>query len=134
MCSRRSRSRNCRRWLPLSLVASLCAGCAYHGPTEPSYTPSTPSTTPASIRLVAASRVDRRVDIVATVLTADGHFVSNVPVTFTTTAGTLTVGAALSDSQGDARTIVTAVGSPKVSAATGGLVTTLTVQTGLTSP
>ena len=96
--------------------------------------PSTPSTAPASIRLVAATRVDRRVDIVATVLTGDGHFVSNVPVTFTTTAGTLTFDTALSDSQGDARTILTAFGSPKISAATGGLVATLTVQTGLTSP
>lgn len=68
------------------------------------------STTPARIQLSVGSRSDQRLDIAAQVLSADGHGVPNVTVTFSLGAGAGFVDptTAKTDSTGTAKTIATA--------------------------
>jgi hypothetical protein len=90
------------------LIGVLCAGCSTSGLTTPTaLAPALPATTPASIRLTAASRQDRAVDLAATVLTADGRLISNVTVSFSASSGTVAPIEVQTDAAGIARSILT---------------------------
>jgi|RhiMetdeSRZDD1v2_1073273.scaffolds.fasta_scaffold11529_2 uncharacterized membrane protein len=91
-------------------LAAVTIACAYEAPTQPTTTiPTSPpsSTAPASIRINASTRFDRQLDITATVLTADGHFVPNIVVTFSVSSGTVTPADGTTDSSGTVRTTLT---------------------------
>ncbi len=66
-------------------------------------------------------------EIIATVVDAAGNPLSGVPVTFTTTAGQLSAGQAITDTNGEARTTLTAPRSATVTAAAGSQSTTVEV-------
>lgn len=123
-----------RRTIALLFLASLASGCAYHAPDAP--TPVTvppPSSAPASIRLTAAQRTDQQTDVVATVLTIDGHFVADTAVTFSATAGTFTAATiVVSDTNGVARTILANSGAATVSASAGALQASVSVISAIT--
>ena len=85
------------RWIVPALVTAFTVGCAYHEPAAPTPIVVAPSTAPASIRLVGATRPDRSLDMTATVLTASGAFVSGVKVDLFSTAGTLSPSSGITD-------------------------------------
>lgn len=66
-------------------------------------------------------------DIVATVVDAAGNPLQGVPVTFTTTAGQLSAGQAITGANGEARTTLTAPRSATVTATAGGQSATVEV-------
>jgi PKD repeat protein len=72
------------------------------------------------------------VEIVATLLDADGNRVAGVPVSFSTTAGTLTAGTVTSGDQGEARTRLTTTRQATVTA-TAGAATPATVTVNVNS-
>lgn len=88
----------------LAVLASACAA-----PFEPTPVKPTPpvSTAPASIQVLAASRSDQRVDVTALVRTVDGKAVPDVSVTFSASSGTLSPEVATTNSNGEARAILT---------------------------
>jgi PKD repeat protein len=117
------------------LVAGLAgSACAYHSPTAPAAVTVVPSTAAASIRLVAASRADRQLDVVATVLTASGASVTGARVTFMASIGTLSADTVVSDDSGTARTILASTGLGLVRASANGIDATLTVTGGGAGP
>ena len=59
------------------------------------------------------------VEIVATVLAADGRTLSGIPVTFSTTEGQLSAGSAVTDGNGEARTSLTTTRAATVTARAG---------------
>jgi hypothetical protein len=90
------------------VVAALAlSACSVSGLAPPTAPAPLPATTPASIRLTAASRPDRSVGLTATVLTADGRFVSHMVVTFSASSGTITPIEVQTDEAGVARSILT---------------------------
>ena len=92
----------------VTVVLATSIGCAYHMPTSPTTsTDQTPNMTPASIRITAASRTDQKIDVTATVLSGDGHYVANVPLTFSVDAGSVSPNAAVTDANGTARATAT---------------------------
>lgn len=107
-------------WLAAGLVVGL-VGCAAHLPTGPEAVLPTAQTTPASIRLTLASRPDRTYDVTATVLTADGHFVKDVTLTFTMDAGTVTPETATTNGNGVAQAVASTVASATLTVAGGSL-------------
>lgn len=111
----------------LLLLASLSTACAYHAPDAPTPIVVVPSTTPASIRLVSGSRPDYTTGVIATVLTADGHGVPNVSLTFTTALGTVTPAQTTTDAEGHATTLVSTPSATTVSATAGTLTTSIQV-------
>lgn len=117
------------------VAALLSAGCAYHPPTQPTAADVVPtaSTTPASIRLVAATRSDRQVDVVATVLTGSGGFVAGTTVTFSTSAGTLNTETVITDGVGTARCVLATTAAAQVRAQANGLEASIAV-TGTPAP
>ena len=88
----------------VTVVVATFVACAYHMPTSPT-TPvdTTPNMTPASIRVTAASRTDQKIDVTATVLSSDGHYVANIPLTFSVDAGTISPNTAVTDANGTAK-------------------------------
>jgi PKD repeat protein len=66
-------------------------------------------------------------DVVATVLDASGNPLRGVPVTFTTSAGQLSVGQSVTDTNGEARTTLTAPRTATVTATAGGQSATVEV-------
>jgi len=75
-------------------------------PTSPTTsTETSPSVTPSTIRIGASSRTDQKIDITATVLSADGHYVANVPLSFSVDAGTISPNTAVTDGNGSARAL-----------------------------
>lgn len=119
----------------LILVVLTAAGCAYHAPDAPTpVTAPPPNSAPASIRLAAASRADQAVDVTATVLTADGHFVANVAVSFTASAGTLAPAAATTDANGAARVVLANAGNAVVGASAGAIQASLGVLGSIATP
>jgi hypothetical protein len=103
------------------VVAVVVSGCGYRTPTSPAPVVVAPSTTPASLQLLASTRGDLAIEIVAKVLTADGRFVPGVAVTFATSAGALSTDLATTDANGLARTILMSSETAFVSATTGAL-------------
>jgi hypothetical protein len=117
----------------LLLGVSLSTACAYHAPDAPTPIVVVPSTTPASIRLVSGSRPDYTTAVIATVLTADGRGVPNMPLAFTTASGTVTPGQTTTDVEGRATAIVASPSATTVSASAGTLTTSIQV-TGASAP
>src|SRR5262249_13853728 len=83
----------------------VMTACAYHMPTQPSDPLPTPSLAPATIRVTASSRTDQKIDVTATVLSSDGHFVQNVTLAFSVDAGTISPTTAVTDANGTARVL-----------------------------
>jgi PKD repeat protein len=121
-----------RRTAILGLLVVASTACAYHAPDAPTAIILPPSTAPASIRLTAASRADYGLDVVATLLTADGHFVADTPVTFAATAGTFSTSPVTTDPNGIARTVLREAGAATVTASAGTLQTSVPVLGGIT--
>lgn len=123
------------RWTVPVLVACLSAACGYQNTTAATAAAiPTPSSSAASIRVLASTRPDRRLDVSAIVLTADGHGVAGAPVVFASTGGTLTASSATTDANGAASTILANTTNVKVSASTGALQATIDVTTSVQPP
>lgn len=88
------------------VAALLAVGCAYHSPAAPTPATVVSSNAPASIAILAASRTDRRLDVVANVQTADRR-------------------AATTDDRGEAKTILSASDTALVTASAGSLEATV---------
>ena len=86
----------------LSFVIAACE--AYEPPPLPT-TPSNPaaSTVPTSILLTASSTFQQQLDVDALVLSADGHGVPNVVVTFSVDNGSISPPSAATDGTGKAQ-------------------------------
>lgn len=113
---------SCRfRALIFALAFALPACEAYEPPPLP-LAPTRPgaSTVPTRIVLTAGSRVDLRLDVEATVLSADGRGVPDVAVVFNIGAGSLDPAIAMTDRTGIARTIAVSSEVTTISAAIGG--------------
>jgi hypothetical protein len=111
-----------------ALLASvlLLAGC--HSPSSPSLPPATTpdptrSTIPTHIQILAASRQDQRLDVTAQVLSADGHGVPSIPVSFTVGDGTVTPSLVTSDGNGNAKTVAVTTAPTTITADIGGGIT-----------
>jgi hypothetical protein len=118
-----------RALLVLTLAAFVPACEAYEPPPLP-VLPTNPSAATAPSRLVlnAESRADERLDVLATVLSADGNGVPNVPVAFTIGAGSLDPPTATTDQTGTARTIALSTSMTTISATiSGGIVSYVNV-------
>lgn len=108
MSSRRNSDRVMNRRILRAAALILPAwsvACAYHMPTSPSDPLPTPSLAPATIRVTASSRTDQKIDVTATVLSSDGHFVGNVTLAFSIDAGTISPTSAVTDANGSARAL-----------------------------
>jgi hypothetical protein len=114
------------------VVASLgVVGCGYHAPTAPTPVAVTaPSLAPASIRVGLSTRGDHLVDVTATVLTHDGHFVPNVLVTFAMDAGSVSPAEATTNGNGVAQATATPATSTATLTVSGGSLTSTTTITG----
>ena len=115
----------------LGVVTVRSTACAFNAPTTPTASTSTTTTTvsaaPASIRLAASSRTDYQTSVVATVLTADGHFVAGIPIGFSTAAGTLAPSLATTDAKGSATTIVSTPSNTMVTVTIGAITNSIQV-------
>ena len=114
-------------------LAVLATGCAYKSPVAPVTPSPTPSSAAASIRAATSSRNDYTTAVVATVLTADGHFVAGIPIGFATTSGTVSTSLTTTDANGSATTIVTSAANTTVTI-TIGLLTTSVQVVGASAP
>lgn len=116
-------------WLGALAILTL-VGCAYHAPDAPTVVvpvATAASTAPASIRVTVSTRADRQSDVVATVLSADGHVVPSVPVSFAIDAGTVTPSSMTTTSAGVAQTVASATSAATVTVSTGALSATTRV-------
>jgi hypothetical protein len=77
----------------------VCLGVFSGAPSAPSVAAQA-QTTPARLVLNAGSRPDQQLDVTAQVLTADGHGVANVAVTFALSGGAVTPATVTSDASG----------------------------------
>jgi hypothetical protein len=105
----------------LSFVIVACE--AFEPPPLPT-TPSNPaaSTVPTNIVLTASSTFKQQLDVDAMVLSADGHGVPNVVVTFTVDDGSISPAIAATDSTGNAlSTAVTTTGTTVRATIAGGI-------------
>lgn len=110
------------------LLGAFLASCAYHSPDAPTPVTVPPSTTPASLRVLSASRTDGRIDVTAEVLTAAFNVVPSVPVVFTTSAGTFSPATVLTDTNGMAHSILaTTDPNDAVTITAAGMATTVTM-------
>lgn len=113
------------------LLACVVTSCGYKLPTEPTTTAVTaPSLAPASIRVGLSTRGDHRVDVTATVLTRDGHFVPGVLVTFAMDAGSVSPADATTNGNGVAQAIATPSSANATLTISGGSLSTTTTITG----
>lgn len=113
---------SCRfRVLAFVLAVATTACGAYQPPPLP-VVPTNPaaSTVPMRVVLTAGSRPDQRLDVAATVLSADGHGVPDVSVVFSIGAGALDPPTATTDQTGTARTIALSTAVTTISAAIDG--------------
>jgi hypothetical protein len=111
----------------LAIVVGACE--AYEPPPLP-VAPSNPaaSTVPASIVLTASSTFKHQLDVDAMVLSADGHGIPNVVVTFSVDDGNISPSAAATDSTGNAlSTAVTTAGTTIRATIGGGINATVKV-------
>jgi hypothetical protein len=110
-----------RAMIVLTLAVLVPACEAYEPPPLP-VMPTNPgaATLPTRIMLTAGSRADERLDVLATVLSADGHGVPDVAVAFTIGAGSLNPSTATTDQTGTARTIALSTSMTTISATIGG--------------
>lgn len=100
----------------------MLAACGQALPLAPAAQVMPPSTTPAELRLVGASRSDQRVAVTAFVLTREGRPVAGASVTFTASSGALDPDVATTNAAGEAQTILTPQASKTdVRAETGGV-------------
>ena len=118
-----------RALLVLTLAGLVPACEAYEPPPLPVLpTNPTAATVPNRIVLNAESRADERLDVLATVLSADGNGVPNVPVAFAIGAGSLDPPTATTDQTGTARTIALSMSMTTISATiSGGIVSYVNV-------
>jgi pectin methylesterase-like acyl-CoA thioesterase len=98
----------------------LTIGCEAYQPPVPTLPSSPVSTTPTQIVLNAASRADQSLNVAATVLTATGEGVPNVPVTFTIGAGTINPATTMTDLTGTARAVAISTSMTTIAASIGG--------------
>lgn len=105
----------------------LTAGCGYHAPTEPTAPVVAPSNAPAAIQLVASSRSTTVLTVAAKVTTADGRFLTGVPVTFTAVPGIVAPESSVTDGAGLAHTVLTTQGTSIVTATAGSLSAVITL-------
>lgn len=105
----------------LLLIAALASGCASHLSTGPDAVLPVTQTAPASIRLTLSSRADRTYDVTATVLTADGHFVKDVALTFALDGGNVTPEHAITNINGMAQAVASAASSTTLTVTAGDL-------------
>jgi len=105
-------------------------------PTSPTDSTGTskPNTTPTTIRIGAASRTDQKIDVTATVLTADGNFVPNVTLAFSVDAGTITPNSAVTDSNGSARATAATPSSTTVHVSGAGLTAQTSLPASIAAP
>jgi hypothetical protein len=101
----------------VGLVSTLSACDAYEPPAAPTI-PTSPgaSTLPARLVLAVSSRLDDRLDVGANVISADGHTLPNVLVTFSIEAGTVTPATAMTDATGVARAVAVSTAMTTISA------------------
>lgn len=105
----------------LLVIAVLASGCAPHLPTQPDIVTPAVQTAPAAIRLTLASRPDRTYDVTATVLTADGHFVKDVPLAFKMDSGTVTPDTATTNGNGMAQAVASTASTTTLTVSGGAL-------------
>ncbi len=79
--------------------------------------------TPSTIRIGASSRADQKIDVTATVLSADGHFIANVPLSFSVDVGTISPNAAVTDANGSARALASTPSATTLHVSGAGLAT-----------
>lgn len=120
-----------RSLLAIALVAS---GCAADIPTYPTPVTVVPSTAPTSIRLTASTRPDYQTAVTATVYTADLHVVPNIPIAFSTVAGTIVSEQTKTDGNGTATAVVASPTTTRVSASIGGTVSSSLEISGSVAP
>lgn len=114
------------QWLVAAVLVGLSAGCGYKLPTEPTTIAVVPSVAPASIRLGLGTRGDHLVDITATVLTRDGHFVPGVLVSFAMDTGTVSPADATTNANGVAQAVATPTTTNATLTVSGGSLTATT--------
>jgi hypothetical protein len=81
-----------------ALLASACHNGYVNPPLSSTETP--PNMTPTTLRVTTSSRNDQKIDVTATVLSTDGHYVPGVALTFAVDVGTITAAAAATDYTG----------------------------------
>lgn len=104
-------------------VSLLLSGCT-SSPTTSTVPPAAPpvvSNAPASIQILASTRPDSQLDVVAKVLTAQNAFVPDATVTFSVNSGSVSPTTAVTDAGGLARTIVTSTGKVTIHAEVGSI-------------
>jgi hypothetical protein len=111
-----------RRAVLVLALALLVPACKAYQPPPLPVMPTSPgaSTIPTRIVLTAESRPDEKLNIAATVVTADGHTVPEVAVVFDIGAGSLAPPTAMTDQTGTARTIAISTAMTTISATIGG--------------
>lgn len=104
-----------------AVFALLAAGCTngYQPPALPTAPSTTSSGVPATIHVVGGSRPDQQLDITAQVLTADGKFVPNIPVQFSITNGVVNPVTAMTDANGNAKTVAATFAAATITATIG---------------
>lgn len=112
----------------IAFVAILSNACAYKSPTVPSTIPPAPSpTTPASLSIGFTAGVGSQAGvatIIAMVQNGQGSRLANIAVGFVTDTGVLADAHATTDTNGEARTQLTAASTAKITATAGSLTTT----------
>jgi len=111
-----------RTYTALAALLVCLTGCASRLPNAPDVVTPAAQTAPASIRLTLATRSDRQLDVTATVLTADGHFVKDVALTFAMDAGTVTPESAVTNGNGVAQAVASSTSSATLTVSAGALV------------
>jgi hypothetical protein len=110
----------------LACLALACTlflpGCEAYEPPPLPVMPTNPgaSTVPMRIVLTAESRADQRLDVAASVLSADGHGVPNVAVVFTIGVGSVDPPTSITDQTGTAHAIAVNDSMTTISATIGG--------------
>jgi hypothetical protein len=105
-------------------VAALTAGC-HNGYVNPplSSTETPPNMTPTTLRVTTSSRNDQKIDVTATVLSTDGHYVPGVTLTFAVDVGTITAAAAATDYTGAIHAVASTPTATTLHVKGGGLAT-----------
>jgi hypothetical protein len=105
-------------------VAALTAGC-HNGYVNPplSSTETPPNMTPTTLRVTTSSRNDQKIDVTATVLSTDGHYVPGVALTFAVDVGTITAAAAATDYTGAIHAVASTPTATTLHVKGGGLAT-----------
>jgi hypothetical protein len=122
----RSAARRRWQWSGLILAASLLVpACGAVEPPPPPTAPTLPSKVPTSLVLTASSGFNQQVDVTARVLSADGQGVSNVTVSFSIGAGSITPATTPTDASGTAHATAITTANTTVAAAINGIASSM---------